>query len=160
VVQAFLPIHGGHDFEHFYVWLVDFEKHEKVILNSIPCRNEFLRKPYYKDTGTRLMQYLRDVFIERKGVDIKDFTWKVLAAPEQSDTTSCGLYAIRFMELYIGRFTEQHRQQFSDVNDMNTVRLKYASRLLLSEDNELRGEVMAAAYAFQSEVSKSKKVKK
>ncbi|CAN1185005.1 hypothetical protein LINPERPRIM_LOCUS39230, partial [Linum perenne] len=74
ITYAFFPIHGGHDFEHFYVWLVDFEKHEKVILNSIPCRNEFLRKPYYKDTGTRLMQYLRDVFIERKGLDIKDFT--------------------------------------------------------------------------------------
>ncbi|CAN1334331.1 hypothetical protein LINPERPRIM_LOCUS36365 [Linum perenne] len=106
------------------------------------------------------MQYLRDVFNERKGFDIKDFAWKVLSAPEQPDMTRCGLYAVRFIELYIGLFTKEHRQQLSDTNAMNTDRLKYASRLLLSEDNELRGEVMAAAYAFQSEVSKAKKVKK
>ncbi|CAN1225086.1 hypothetical protein LINPERPRIM_LOCUS2415 [Linum perenne] len=100
---------GGTNSSTFYVWLVDFEKHEKVILNSIPCRDDFLRKPYYKDTGTRLMQYLRDVFTARKGFDINDFTWKVLSAPEQPDTTSRGLYAVRFMELYIVRFTEEHR---------------------------------------------------
>ncbi|CAN1805307.1 hypothetical protein LINPERHAP1_LOCUS24218 [Linum perenne] len=52
---AFFPTHAGEDFEHFYVFLVDFVKKEKAILNSLPCREDFESKKWYKPTGTRLM---------------------------------------------------------------------------------------------------------
>ncbi|CAN1854603.1 hypothetical protein LINPERHAP1_LOCUS41394, partial [Linum perenne] len=134
---AFFPTHAGEDFEHFYVLLVDFVKKEKTILNSLSCREDFESKRWYKPSGTRLMQYARTFFLDTVGVDIKSFMWKVVAAPVQPDINSCGLYTVRFMELYIGRFTAEHKHQFDDTTFLDTDRLRYMSRLLLSEANEL-----------------------
>ncbi|CAN1294463.1 hypothetical protein LINPERPRIM_LOCUS22469, partial [Linum perenne] len=139
IVQGFFPTHTGEDFEHFYVFLVDFVKKEKAILNSLICREDFELKRWYKPSGTRLMQYARTFFLDTVGVDIKSFTLKVEVAPVQKDINSCGLYTVRFMELYIERFTAEHKQQFDDTTFMDTDRLRYMSRLLLFEANELRG---------------------
>ncbi|CAN1326238.1 hypothetical protein LINPERPRIM_LOCUS33750 [Linum perenne] len=95
------------------------------------------------------MQYARTFFLDTVGVDIKSFKWKVVAAPVQQDINSCGLYTLRFMELYIGRFTAEHKHQFDDTTFMDTDRLRYMSRLLLSEANELRGEVLVAATSLE-----------
>ncbi|CAN1852711.1 hypothetical protein LINPERHAP1_LOCUS40734 [Linum perenne] len=158
LVQAFFPTHAGEDFEHFYVFLVDFVKKEKAILNSLPCREDFESKKWYKPSGTRLMQYARTFFLDTVGVDIKSFKWKVVAAPVQQDINSCGLYTVRFMELYIGRFTAEHKNQFDDRTFMDTDRLRYMSQLLLSEANELRGEVLVAATSLEG-LGKGKKGK-
>ncbi|CAN1798565.1 hypothetical protein LINPERHAP1_LOCUS21775, partial [Linum perenne] len=109
IVQAFFPTNAGEDFEHFYVFLVDFVKKEKAILNSLPCREDFESKRWYKPSGTRLMQYARTFFLDIVGVDIKSFTCKVVAAPVQKDINICVLYTVRFMELYIGRFIAEHK---------------------------------------------------
>ncbi|CAN1320333.1 hypothetical protein LINPERPRIM_LOCUS31649 [Linum perenne] len=66
-------------------------KKEKAILNSLPCRDDFESKRWYKPYGTRLMQYARTFFLDTVGVDIKSFTWKVVAVPVQKDINSCGL---------------------------------------------------------------------
>ncbi|CAN1248474.1 hypothetical protein LINPERPRIM_LOCUS6751 [Linum perenne] len=102
------------------------------------------------------MQYARTFFLDIVGVDIKSFKWKVVAAPVQQDINSCGLYTVRFMELYIGRFTAEHKNQFDDRTFMDTDRLRYMSRLLLSEANELRGEVLVAATSLEG-LGKGKK---
>ncbi|CAN1762252.1 hypothetical protein LINPERHAP1_LOCUS8280 [Linum perenne] len=79
-------------------------------MNILPCRDDFESKMWYKPSRTRLMQYVRIFFCDTVGVDIKSFTWKVVAAPEQKDVNNCGLYTVQFMELYIGRFTAEYMQ--------------------------------------------------
>ncbi|CAN1841748.1 hypothetical protein LINPERHAP1_LOCUS36593, partial [Linum perenne] len=60
---VFFPIHGGNDYEHFYVFGVDFEKREKFILNSLPCGKSFEKDLVFKPTGTRLMTYARPLLL-------------------------------------------------------------------------------------------------
>ncbi|CAN1325568.1 hypothetical protein LINPERPRIM_LOCUS33537, partial [Linum perenne] len=63
--QVFFPTHGGKEYEHYYVFGVDFGRREKFILNSLPCQRAFQTDVVFKPTGTRLMMYVRPFLQER-----------------------------------------------------------------------------------------------
>ncbi|CAN1177977.1 hypothetical protein LINPERHAP2_LOCUS33419 [Linum perenne] len=52
VDYLFFPIHGG-DYSHFYVFVINFKRKQKTVLNSIDCRREFDANPRYKQTFRR-----------------------------------------------------------------------------------------------------------
>ncbi|CAN1221137.1 hypothetical protein LINGRAPRIM_LOCUS179, partial [Linum grandiflorum] len=114
---VFFPAFGG-TFRHFYVFGIDFLNKEKFCLNSMTCSEDFHTAPYYKQTGTRLMAYAKMVIQDMGGMDIGELSCKVSSAPEQPDLVSCGLYALRFMEHYQGRFTTDQKQQWAQPNVM------------------------------------------
>ncbi|CAN1173796.1 hmu [Linum perenne] len=44
VDYLFFPVHGG-EYSHFYVFVIDFKRKQKTVLNSIDCRREFDANP-------------------------------------------------------------------------------------------------------------------
>ncbi|CAN1292002.1 hypothetical protein LINPERPRIM_LOCUS21381, partial [Linum perenne] len=143
----FSPIHGGKDYEHFYVFGVDFEKREKFILNTLPCGEDFEKDLVFKLTGTRLMTYARPLLLAKVGVDISSFPWKVPSTPVQLDINSCGLYVARFMKHYIGRFKDEGNWQQVDV--MKLEWLRYLCRLVKDKWNKCQHDVVVAAQKYE-----------
>ncbi|CAN1166303.1 hypothetical protein LINPERHAP2_LOCUS32645 [Linum perenne] len=143
---VFFPTHGGKEYEHYYVFGVDFGRREKFILNSLPCQRAFQTDVVFKPTGTRLMMYVRPFLQERVGVDISAFPWRVPSSPVQPDTSSCGLYAARFMEHYVGRF--RNEANWHTINVMKVDRLRYLCRLVKDRWNEVQHEVVVAANKY------------
>ncbi|CAN1336147.1 hypothetical protein LINPERPRIM_LOCUS37030, partial [Linum perenne] len=144
--QVFFPTHGGKEYEHYYVFGVDFGRREKFILNSLPCAKAFQTDVVFKPTGTRLMMYVRPFLQERVGVDISTFPWRVPSSPVQPDTSSCGLYAARFMEHYVGRF--RNEANWHTINVMKVDRLSYLCRLVKDRWNQVQHEVVVAANKY------------
>ncbi|CAN0859226.1 hypothetical protein LINGRAHAP2_LOCUS7607, partial [Linum grandiflorum] len=52
----FFPCHGGMN-NHFYVFVIDFKKKQKVMLNSLDQRDEYETERCYHPTFRRLMEY-------------------------------------------------------------------------------------------------------
>ncbi|CAN1285618.1 hmu [Linum perenne] len=157
-VAVFFPIYGGKDYEHFYVFGVDFEKREKFILNSLPCRKSFEKDLLFKPTGTRLMTYARPLLLAEVGVDISPFPWKVPSTPVQPDVNSCGLYVARFMEHYIGRIKDDGNWQ--EVEVMKLERLRYLCRLVKDKWNKCQRDVVVAAHKYDDEMRAEARVQR
>ncbi|CAN0839603.1 hypothetical protein LINGRAHAP2_LOCUS2620 [Linum grandiflorum] len=75
------------------------------------------------------------------------FYWRVLDAPQQFDTFSCGLYVLYFNEHYRSGFTQEQRIQWSRMEVLTADRDHYAYRLISDPTNEEGEYVMEEALA-------------
>ncbi|CAN1316534.1 hypothetical protein LINPERPRIM_LOCUS30100 [Linum perenne] len=92
------------------------------------------------------MMYVRPFLQERVGVDISAFPWRVPSSPVQPNTSSCGLYAARFMDHYVGRF--RNEANWHTINIMKVDRLRYLCRLVKDRWNQVQHEVVVAANKY------------
>ncbi|CAN1249473.1 hypothetical protein LINPERPRIM_LOCUS7152 [Linum perenne] len=142
LLQLFFPIHGG-DYSHFYVFVIDFKRKQKTVLNSIDCRREFDANPRYKQTFRRLVEYVNIFCMLARSANVLDFESRVMDAPQQPDTYSCGLFVLYFMEHYDGAFTPVQRALWGSVGELSRARRHCVNRLVTDENNKEFGKIVS-----------------
>ncbi|CAN1811827.1 hypothetical protein LINPERHAP1_LOCUS26345 [Linum perenne] len=142
VLQLFFPVHGG-DYSHFYVFVIDFKRKQKTVLNSIDCSREFDAHPRYKQTFRRLVEYVNVFCMLARAANVLNFEWRVMDAPQQPDTYCCGLFMLYFMEHYDGAFTPVKRALWGSVGELSRARRHCVNRLVTDENNQEFGKIVS-----------------
>ncbi|XBJ08915.1 hypothetical protein VPH35_014099 [Triticum aestivum] len=120
--------------EHFFVAVLNFAKAEYQVLDSGNyARYNGLR--FYEEALSKIRDGVRRCMEEVGRAHVAG--WRVRlepGLPEQNDESSCGLFALKWMELWDG---EELARSFS-MDDVHAFRKKLAEELVFSELNEMQ----------------------
>ncbi|KAM0930651.1 hypothetical protein ACQ4PT_000844 [Festuca glaucescens] len=121
--------------EHFFVAALDFGKGEYQVLDS----GNYARRNgarFYEEAMARIRRGVGRCMKEAGRAHVAA-GWKLRRAaglPEQANESSCGLFALKWMELWDG---EELARSFS-MDDVHAFRTRLAEELVFSEMNEMQ----------------------
>ncbi|CAN1747595.1 hypothetical protein LINPERHAP1_LOCUS3201 [Linum perenne] len=110
---------------------------------GVAAREEVQGNVEFSLATSNVLKLMTDCTNEQFAPYLKDISW---AKMEYPDTSSCGLYAARFMEHYVGRF--RNEANWHTINVMKVDRLRYLCRLVKDRWNEVQHEVVVAANKY------------
>ncbi|CAM0956819.1 unnamed protein product [Alopecurus aequalis] len=120
--------------EHFFAAALDFRKGEYQVLDS----GNYARyngARFYEEAMSKIRDGVGRCMEEAGRPHVAQ--WKLrreAGLPEQTDESSCGLFALKWMELWDG---EELSQSFT-MGDVHAFRTKLAEELVFSEMNEMQ----------------------
>ncbi|KAF3325373.1 ubiquitin-like-specific protease 1B [Carex littledalei] len=135
---VFFPIHEQN---HWFVGVLNASKKEFQILNSLNSGGDT-----YKETIQKLklgIQVCIDAALDSQGTlqawrpEINVLNWPIsviLNSPQQKDGCSCGLFALKYMELWDG---SKLATEFTQ-DDIDLFRKRLVGELIFSELNEMK----------------------
>jgi hypothetical protein len=120
--------------EHFFAAALDFGKGEYQVLDS----GNYARRNgarFYEEAMSRIRRGVGRCMKEAGRANVAGWKLRLEAGlPEQTDESSCGLFALKWMELWDG---EELARSFS-MDDVHAFRTKLAEELVFSEMNRMQ----------------------
>ncbi|KQK19041.1 hypothetical protein BRADI_1g46086v3 [Brachypodium distachyon] len=117
---------------HWFVFAVDFPGECFIVLDS------YFREgsDYHNSIKNRLMQNFSKVWNEEtdKQVDFSTFRFEHPIVPMQSNTDGCGIFCMKFMQLFNPRSHLKDKFTFRDINNF---RIQICNEMLFSHHNLL-----------------------
>ncbi|KQJ97068.1 hypothetical protein BRADI_3g28630v3 [Brachypodium distachyon] len=128
--------------EHFFVAALDVGKGEYRVLDAgnYAARGDDDARAYYDRALARIRDGVaRCMEAAGRPAPCQDGGWGMVRVeeglPEQTDESSCGLFALKWMELWDGEKLERG----FDMDEVHALRASLAEELVFSEMNEMRG---------------------
>jgi len=118
--------------KHWFVFIVDLKKKLFIFLDSYYNENDV----YQIQARSNLVNAFKECWYEHSDVklDLEDFTEVCPPVPKQSNAHDCGIFAIKYMELWNNNV--DLRQVFSHL-DIPNIRIKLAVSLFFSDTNSV-----------------------
>ncbi|CAL1355640.1 unnamed protein product [Linum trigynum] len=91
----------------------------------------------YKDMGEKLVKFVIAFcgWTDNRCINFDEFTWEIDLGFKQSNDTSCGVYALNFMEFWQGTRERGWKTLWDNDIYINMRRAECCRRLLLDEAN-------------------------
>ncbi|KAJ0668989.1 putative Ulp1 protease family catalytic domain, papain-like cysteine peptidase superfamily [Helianthus annuus] len=164
---VFIPVLQG---DHFYVLCFHLKTGKIELIDNSAAEQEF--KERYKglpDTLKVLVLYLKKALkptpaIEELGtseIERKEMDWRT-----ENNSVDCGVFTMRHMETYKGEktpwvtgFVKEDEVNNRQNSQLHLLRHKYLSKIILSDHNVHREQVIKKANAFDKRPNKEKYMK-
>lgn len=127
--------------KHWFLFVVDLRNKLFAFLDSLFNEND----RFHVHVRSKLVNNFKDCWYNHAegNVDLEDFTITYPPVPKQTNGNDCGIFTVKFMELWDS--TVDLRESF-DANDILNIRIKLAVSLYFSKTNTVDKSLVKNLY--------------